>query len=214
MPLCLNSGKLSKAVVVIWKAGRNMVKVHLTGDNLMARHETADQAMVTVKLFDLDLSLDIYNSAISGNTTRDLLARYDDIIGDTVSEYLFVLVGTNDVANDRNISIAEFENNLNQLIAIFESRYAQPKIHFLLPPPVDESKQFKRTNQKIDAYGLVIEKVCLEKGCKVLNLNQAFRKAASPTQPLEDILKGIKDDGLHFGEKGYEILARTIYQAL
>lgn len=88
MPLCLNSGKLSKAVIVIWKAGRNMVKVHLTGDSLMVRHETADQAMVTVKLFDLDLSLDIYNSAISGNTTRDLLARYDDIIGDTVSEYL------------------------------------------------------------------------------------------------------------------------------
>ncbi|MGL6300206.1 hypothetical protein ACR31S_10885 [Streptococcus iniae] len=42
----------------------------------------------------------------------------------------------------------------------------------------------------------------------------SLSESASPTQPLEDILKGIKDDGLHFGEKGYEILARTIYQAL
>lgn len=180
----------------------------------MARHETADQAMVTVKLFDLDLSLDIYNSAISGNTTRDLLARYDDIISDPVSEYLFILVGTNDLSIDRDISIEEFEDNLNQLIAIFGTRYANKKIHFLLPPPVDENKQYKRSNQKIDAYGLIIEKVCLENGCKALNLNQAFRKAVSPTQSLEEILKGIKDDGLHFGEKGYEILAQTIYQAL
>lgn len=191
-----------------------MVKIHVTGDSLMARHETADQPMVNIKLLDLDLSLEIQNSAISGNTTRDLLARYDDIILDKVSEYLFVLVGTNDLSSDRDVSIVEFEQNLKQLFEIFETRYARDKIYFLLPPPVDERKQSKRNNKRIDAYGLIIEKVCMEKGCHALNLNQAFRKAASPEQSLEEILIGIKDDGLHFGEKGYEILAKTIYDAL
>ncbi|WEM61705.1 hypothetical protein [Streptococcus parauberis] len=63
-------------------------------------------------------------------------------------------------------------------------------------------------------YGQLITKVCQEKDCCVLDLNQAFRDAATPEVSLEDILVGIKDDGLHFGEKGYEILAKTINGAL
>lgn len=190
------------------------MKIHLTGDSLMARHEDADIPMVNIKLYDLDPSLKVTNSAISGNSTRDLLARYDDIIMDHQSEYLFVLVGTNDLATDRDVSPLEFEKNLNGLIDIFEIRFATHRIHFLLPPPVDEAKQIKRTNHRLTQYGQLIRKVCLEKDCPVLDLNQAFRDAASADMPLEKILIGIKDDGLHFGQIGYEILAKTIYSAL
>ncbi|MFI3887987.1 GDSL-type esterase/lipase family protein [Streptococcus parauberis] len=190
------------------------MKIHLTGDSLMARYEDADIPMVNIKLYDLDPTLKVTNSAISGNSTRDLLARYDDIIMDTQSEYLFVLVGTNDLSIDRDISPLEFEKNLNQLIDIFETRFMTQRIHFLLPPPVDEAKQKKRTNQRLVQYGQLITKVCQEKDCCVLDLNQAFRDAATPEVSLEDILVGIKDDGLHFGEKGYEILAKTINGAL
>lgn len=190
------------------------MKIHLTGDSLMARHEDADIPMVNIKLYDLDPSLKVTNSAISGNSTRDLLARYDDIIMDHQSEYLFVLVGTNDLATDRDVSPLEFEKNLNRLIDIFEIRFATHRIHFLLPPPVDEAKQIKRTNHRLTQYGQLIRKVCLEKDCPVLDLNQAFRDAASADMPLEKILIGIKDDGLHFGQIGYEILAKTIYSAL
>ncbi|MFZ2185460.1 MAG: GDSL-type esterase/lipase family protein [Streptococcus parauberis] len=190
------------------------MKIHVTGDSLMARHEDSDIPMVNIKLYDLDPTLKVTNSAISGNSTRDLLARYDDIIMDTQSEYLFVLVGTNDLSIDRDVSPLEFEKNLNQLIDIFETRFVTQRIHFLLPPPVDEAKQKKRTNQRLVQYGQLITKVCQEKDCCVLDLNQAFRDAATPEVSLEDILVGIKDDGLHFGEKGYEILAKTINGAL
>ncbi|AEF25667.1 GDSL-type esterase/lipase family protein [Streptococcus parauberis] len=190
------------------------MKIHVTGDSLMARHEDADIPMVNIKLYDLDPTLKVTNSAISGNSTRDLLARYDDIIMDTQSEYLFVLVGTNDLSIDRDVSPLEFEKNLNHLIDIFETRFVTQRIHFLLPPPVDEAKQKKRTNQRLVQYGQLITKVCQEKDCCVLDLNQAFRDAATPEVSLEDILVGIKDDGLHFGEKGYEILAKTINGAL
>lgn len=190
------------------------MKIHVTGDSLMARHEDADISMVNIKLYDLDPTLKVTNSAISGNSTRDLLARYDDIIMDTQSEYLFVLVGTNDLSIDRDVSPLEFEKNLNQLIDIFETRFVTQRIHFLLPPPVDEAKQKKRINQRLVQYGQLITKVCQEKDCCVLDLNQAFRDAATPEVSLEDILVGIKDDGLHFGEKGYEILAKTINGAL
>ncbi|MCZ8466901.1 SGNH/GDSL hydrolase family protein [Streptococcus uberis] len=190
------------------------MKIHVTGDSLMARYETAKQPMVNLILHQKDPLLRVQNSAISGNTTRDLLVRYKDIILDKDSDYLFVLVGTNDLASDRDISPEEFEKNLKTLIDIFETRYAHQRIHFLLPPPVDEAKQVKRTNERIDQYGGIIKRVCEEKGCRSLNLNQAFRDAVTPEHSLEDILKGIKDDGLHFGQLGYQILAKTIYQAL
>lgn len=190
------------------------MKIHVTGDSLMARHETAKQPMVNLILHQKDPILRVQNSAISGNTTRDLLVRYKDIILDKDSDYLFVLVGTNDLASDRDISPEEFEKNLKTLIDIFETRYSHQRIHFLLPPPVDEAKQVKRTNERIDQYGRIIKRVCEEKGCRSLNLNQAFRDAVTPEHSLEDILKGIKDDGLHFGQLGYQILAKTIYQAL
>lgn len=41
------------------------MKIHLTGDSLMARHEDADIPMVNIKLYDLDPSLKVTNSAIS-----------------------------------------------------------------------------------------------------------------------------------------------------
>lgn len=76
------------------------MKIHVTGDSLMARHETAKQPMVNLILHQKDPLLRVQNSAISGNTTRDLLVRYKDIILDKDSDYLFVLVGTNDLASD------------------------------------------------------------------------------------------------------------------
>ncbi|KHD45945.1 SGNH/GDSL hydrolase family protein [Streptococcus hongkongensis] len=190
------------------------MKIHVTGDSLMARLEDADIPMVNLKLYDLDPTLRVMNSAISGNSTRDLLARFEDIIMDNQSEYLFVLVGTNDLATDRDVSPQEFEKNLNQLIDIFATRFMTRRIHFLLPPPVDEAKQTKRSNQRLAQYGQLITKVCQEKACRALDLNQAFRDAATDDMPLDRILIGIKDDGLHFGQKGYEILAKTIYGAL
>lgn len=189
-------------------------KIHLTGDSLMARHEDADQPMVNLMLHALDENLVIHNTAISGNSTRDLLARYQDMILEEESDYLFVLVGTNDLSSDRDIAIDEFEANLERLIEIFETRYPRKHIHFLLPPPVDESKMHLRTNANIAAYGHTIVDVCQRKGCQALDLNQAFRDAATKEVPLDQLLIGVKDDGLHFGRMGYRILAKTIYQAL
>jgi len=190
------------------------MKIHVTGDSLMARHESANQPMVTIKLHEIDPTLEVHNSAVSGNTTRDLLARFEDVILDKDSEYLFVLIGTNDLSIDRNVYPDEFEQNLIRLIDIFETRYETKKIHFLLPPPVDETKQKKRTNQRIEQYGNIIKKVCAQKGCQSLDLNQAFQLAVSPTMTLEQLLIGVKDDGLHFGEAGYIVLAKTIHDAL
>ncbi|QQE13265.1 SGNH/GDSL hydrolase family protein [Planctomycetota bacterium] len=59
----------------------------------------------------------ILNTAISGQTTRNLLDEYDHRVAKRIPDVIFLMIGMNDCAqNELNVPIEEFKNNLHKLV--------------------------------------------------------------------------------------------------
>lgn len=58
----------------------------------------------------------VIKTAVSGNTTRDLLATFDWRVGAFRPDVVFLMIGMNDCSAGRNITLGEFRENLEVLI--------------------------------------------------------------------------------------------------
>ncbi|HWI94185.1 MAG TPA: SGNH/GDSL hydrolase family protein [Flavisolibacter sp.] len=77
--------------------------------------------------FEMGRSRDIViNTAISGHTTREILSDFDWRVGQFKPNVVSLMIGTNDAAKSRHISIEEFEDNLKQLVKKIRSVDAIP----------------------------------------------------------------------------------------
>ena len=83
---------------------------------------------------------------------------------------------------------------------------------FLLvsPPAVDEEKQLVRDNALVEKYAKAVEEVAQEYHFRYADLCQAMLDAGD----IKKTAQGMKNDGLHFGDAGYEILAKLIVKNL
>lgn len=182
--------------------------IHLTGDSLMARYEGYKQPIINEILKRLNPQIEIINTAHAGDNTTDLLARMDtEILSHTNADRIFMLIGINDLALNKQVKLKQFEENIGKIVDKLRTRYPTQRIYFITLAPVDESKQVYRTNKLVKMYTLQLRKVAIANNCQVLDLYQAFIKSEIPVNTL---LQGIRNDGLHFGETGYVILAKLI----
>lgn len=86
-----------------------------------------------------------------------------------------------------------------------------PKKTILISPaPVDESVQHARTNAVLRQYSDCVKEVSIATGSHYIDL---FSNMVG-LQNLSDILRGLRNDGLHFGELGYDYLSDEIYKKL
>ena len=65
-------------------------------------------------------------------------------------------------------------------------------------------------NALVGKYAEVVEKVAKEYHFRYADLCQAMLDAGD----IKKIAQGMKNDGLHFGDAGYEILAKLIVENL
>jgi len=76
----------------------------------------------------------VINSAASGNTTRDLLQTFPHRVEAVRPDVVFLMIGMNDAAPKKEISLQEFQHNLSQLGQLIENLGAIPV--FQTPNPV------------------------------------------------------------------------------
>ncbi|KRN26732.1 GDSL-type esterase/lipase family protein [Liquorilactobacillus mali] len=189
------------------------MNIHLTGDSLIARYEGHKQPIINEILKELKDKLSITNTACPGDNTADILTRMKaDILSSKKADKIFILIGTNDIALNKQIGLEQFGDNLTEIIKQLCTVYESNEIYFITPSPVDEQKQQYRTNKLIRKYAAVIVKVAESMGCYTLDLYQKFIEYGQLS--LNELLHGVLDDGLHFGEEGYRILAELIVQVL
>ena len=156
-------------------------------------------------------SYQIYNTAISGINSGGLALSLPNLVfNQPKCDYLIILVGTNDLAVHKQVPVQQFEDNLKLIASSIIWRYYPGKVIFVTPPAVDENKQKVRNNLLVQEYSNIIKRVTKE--YKFLFIALASKMQASKNFP--EIFNGKKNDGLHFGVKGYELLAKLIVQKL
>lgn len=195
-----------------------MAQILVFGDSIAAGAWTDEGGWVNLlqkywykkRLEDQDNYFLIYNLGISGDTTQELLARFEKEtkarLDEEAENIIIFAIGINDVqwVNDEKhtrLSKEEFTDNLEKLIEL--ARGYSTKIIFLGLTPVDEAKvdpipwipELSYKNEHIKQFNQLIRTVCQENSLYFIDIFENWIKL--------DYQK-LLFDGAHPNTKGHK----------
>lgn len=180
-----------------------MKKLICFGDSITAREVSDDGTeRLTPRLRNALPEWEVINSGVSGNNTRDALARLDNDVLTYHPDIVTVLLGANDAASHKMIELAEYESNLLTII----SKIGAQKTILITPSPVDENRPRNRTNEVLRKYSDVVESIATLTGSQFINLFSEMIQYPDYVLMLRD--------GLHFEESGYKFLSQLIIEKM
>lgn len=160
---------------------------------------------------DLAGEAEVWGPEENCGDTRNVLAHVAEWIADRPADVIHINSGLHDIKRlpdpDRTaVPLDEYEGNVERILnAAIEKGDAQPV--WALTTPVNEqwhheNKTFDRFNEDIQAINRAARRVCDRLGVPVNDLYAVVEEAGR-----DDLLV---QDGVHFTEQGYEILARAV----
>ncbi len=169
--------------------------------------------------------MEIINAGISGNNTKDLLARLPHVLEEK-PDWVLLMVGTNDMLNSNKfVPYEAYQKNLNSLVQKLRKNGAS--VVLVTPPTVDSLYLFERHNsenfQKSPKEKLEFVRTCMQDlskqhGVYLVDVFQAFLNANIPVHNEDGLIMNEKNfnkrDGVHPTPEGYRFIAKTIAQSL
>lgn len=187
------------------------MRLLLTGDSIISRAEGKNEPHINWNLRQLLPGIKIENTAVSGINSGAFFARLGELVLNVKQcENLVILLGTNDLPTHKQVPLKQFKQNMELIASAVICQYYPLHVLLVSPPAVDEKKQRVRSNALVKKYARVVQEVADEYHFGYADLCQAMIEAGN----LSGISRGIKNDGLHFGDLGYDILAKLIVENL
>ena len=126
-----------------------------------------------------DSRIRVINMGISGNTTRDLIARWKTDVLDLHPDWLGILIGINDVwrqfdtplITENQVGPEEYEQNLIDMI---EQIKPSLKGLILMTPYFMEPNTNDPMRARMDQYGAIVKKLAAKYGAILVDLQSAF----------------------------------------
>ncbi|MEK7447459.1 MAG: GDSL-type esterase/lipase family protein [Patescibacteria group bacterium] len=176
------------------------------------------------KLMDKKTLLDgeyyylLYNLAVSGDTSDNLLERFEDEtrrrvydIEDPDKTIVILCIGKNDICwskekNDFSVPIEKFGGNVRDLISLSKKYSNHPVI--IGPGVVDDSLcnpwktfDYYLKNENLERYNNKLQQICLEEKINFIEIFSVFK---------EKDYKKLLMDGLHLNNQGHELLFKIV----
>ena len=156
-----------------------------------------------------ELYLRCVNMGISGNTSRDLLKRWDTDVNALNPDYVVVLIGFNDIWRqfdcptmpEEAVMPDEYRCNL---ISMAEKTSA--KMIFMTPYYLETNKD-DPMRKRTDEYAKICKEVAAERNIPVIDLQAAFGQMLKSRYPAY-----ITWDRVHPGRIGSMIIARAFLE--
>ena len=126
-----------------------------------------------------EVNLRVTNSGISGNTSRDLLGRFDRDVVALKPDWVSICIGINDVWRqfdtpaifDAQVMPDEYESNIEKMILAVKGRV---KGIFLLSPYYMEPNREDRMRARMDEYVAVCRKLAEKHGCVFVDFQKLY----------------------------------------
>lgn len=187
------------------------MKVLLSGDSIIARHEGLAEPRLNVNLKKKMPELELTNTAVSGINSGAFFARLGELVlKQPQRDVLVLLLGSNDLARHKQVPLRQFKQNMSLIASAVICEYYPPRVILASPPAVDERKQHVRTNQLVRKYSKAVKEVARVYHFHYVDL---FTKMIMQGD-LSILCRGLKNDGLHFGQPGYDLLSSLLVQEL
>lgn len=121
----------------------------------------------------------VTNSGTSGNTSRDLLTRFDRDVMNLNPDWVSICIGINDVWRQFDcpampeyaVTPEEYEKNVEQMILTAKGKV---KGIFLLTPYVMEPCREDRLRARMDEYGSICRRLAEKHGCELVDFQQTY----------------------------------------
>jgi lysophospholipase L1-like esterase len=156
----------------------------------------------------------IRNTGISGNTVRDLAARWQSDVLDLKPDWLSIMIGINDVwrqfdaplQTEWHVSLAEYASVLEQLV-----RATRPQLKglVLMTPYFIEPNRVDPMRAMMDRYGEVVRQLAGQYQAILIDTQASFECVLTEVHPL-----ALASDRIHPTLAGHMILARAFLKAL
>ena len=160
------------------------------------------------------LAVRVVNKGTSGNTTRDLMARWQKDVLDLRPQWVACMIGTNDVWRqfdvprmpEQGVPLAEYEQNLAGLVA-----KTRPLVKglVLMTPFYLEPHKGDAMRAQMDRYGQVVKKLAAAHDAILVDTQSAFDRIMEHTYPA-----AIAWDRVHPNHIGTAVLARAFLHAV
>lgn len=205
----------SKLVIIgdsITDAGRDK---GIGGEGLFNAHGSGYVALLNAHLFARfpERRLRLVNQGNSGNTVRDLAARWQNDVFGLKPDYVAMMIGINDVwrqfdlplMTDRHVCPEEYEKTLDELVA----RTAPTvKGMILLTPYFIEPNREDAMRARMDVYGDLMRRVAERHGCLLVDVQGAFDRYLQHYHPAQ-----LAWDRIHPNLAGHQVIANAFLAA-
>lgn len=126
-----------------------------------------------------ELFLRVTNSGISGNTSRDLLERFDRDVVDLNPDWVSICIGINDVWRqfdspaiiDSHVLPDEYEKNVEEMILKVKDKV---KGIFILSPYIIEPIREDWVRKRMDEYVAISKKLADKHGCRFVDFQKMY----------------------------------------
>ncbi len=146
----------------------------------------------------------VINTAISGNTIRDLLNEYDQRVERFHPDLVFLMIGMNDCSTTRGISVEEFEGKLQELCARFEKSGALSVLQTTCPILPNTSPD---RAPHFDSYMDRVRSVAKNRNLPLVDHTRVWREQAWKHYFL-------MNNEFHPNHFGHVLFAQTIFRDL
>lgn len=155
-----------------------------------------------------ELNLRITNSGISGNTSRDLLERFDRDVIELNPQWVSICIGINDVWRqfdtpgmpDYAVFPEEYEGNLRRMIELSQQT---AKGVILVSPYYMEPNREDKMRARMQEYVDICERLSEEYGCRFVNFQTMYDRYFQLQHPSL-----VAWDRVHPNQIGSTLMAR------
>ena len=159
-----------------------------------------------------ELFIRVTNSGISGNTSRDLLARYDRDVIDLKPDWVSVCIGINDVwrqfdtpaMKDAQVMPDEYEKNVEEMILKTKGKV---KGIFILSPYIIEPNRKDLMRARMDEYTAICKKLAEKHGCTFVDFQKMYEDYCTYRHSSY-----IAWDRIHPNQIGATLMAKTLLE--
>ncbi len=156
----------------------------------------------------------VVNMGTSGNTVRDLKARWQTDVVDLNPDWLSIMIGINDVwrqfdsplQTDQHVLISDYATTLEALVS---STRPSLKGLVLMTPYIIEPNRDDAMRVVMDAYGAIAKDIGARYSAVVIDTQAALDRVLATLHPM-----ALAWDRIHPNAAGHMVLARAFLQAI
>ena len=155
----------------------------------------------------------LVNAGVSGNTSRDLLSRWEQDVLAKKPDVVFCMIGINDVwrhfdtfeKEEYYVSLEEYERNLETMA----ERSKEVREFVFVSPFFMEGNRTDAMRQMTERYAAVMKRVADRRGLRFVDMQAAFDKFLQHRSGIS-----ISWDRVHPGDTGSMIIARRLLEEM